>query len=127
MHQNLSRGPTAGFDGLICIWDISTARGAKPHLVGRIGEFPNVHLPPHQTGGIEILCVEFHATRRVVFAGGNDCKIRVRSFCPHVFTYRRIGSIDLVQSRPLMQRMFTVLLGLVYCILPVPWKAPRSF
>ncbi|GMH37101.1 hypothetical protein BSKO_04974 [Bryopsis sp. KO-2023] len=85
---------SAGYDGMVCIWDVRKTRGAKPHLVGRI----RAHNPEATTSDPlapacrpEILCLEFDKTRRVIFTGGNDCHIKAWSLTTHHYLGRHVG------------------------------------
>ena len=75
---------SAGYDGLLCIWDVRTIRGTTPHLYGRfqVGSLTRAICSPGAAlkclPRCEILCLEYHHLKRVIFTGGNDCAIKVR-------------------------------------------------
>lgn len=72
---------TLGYDGLVCIWDIKSVRGSKPHLVAKIKSITqssaNIKNPEYSQRS-EILCLEYHKHCKAIFIGGNDCQIQVK-------------------------------------------------
>ncbi|CAD7702679.1 unnamed protein product [Ostreobium quekettii] len=84
---------SSGYDGLLCVWDVRTLRGTRPHLFGRFKTDGAAHINRSGLGPprCEILCLEYDRVKRVIFTGGNDCTVKVWSFNTYDLLGRHSG------------------------------------
>ena len=66
----------AGFDGSVCVWDVSLNANNEPHLLHAWQAHP----------GTEILAMVHDAMKNVIVTAGNDNHIKVSGFSPRCRT-----------------------------------------